>query len=71
MINSRNLVIKLYKNPLFKRYLATKDSTPKVIKYTETINLPKTKFPQRLSPAKRIEVEKKINEVMFVSKEGS
>lgn len=35
----------------------------KAIKYTDTINLPKTKFPPRLTTTKRAEVERRINEV--------
>lgn len=38
-------------------------STVKAVKYTDTINLPKTKFPQRLTAAKRAETERRINEV--------
>lgn len=38
----------------------------KPIKYTDTINLPKTKFPARLTAKKRAEVERRINEVTFV-----
>lgn len=37
--------------------------TAKPIKYTDTINLPKTKFPARLTASKRAEVERRINEV--------
>lgn len=31
--------------------------------YTSTINLPKTKFPARLKPKERLEVQKRLNQV--------
>lgn len=48
------------------RFLATAEPTVRTIKYTDTINLPKTKFPQRLSAAKRQEIEKQISEVRIL-----
>ena len=35
----------------------------KVVKYTNSINLPKTKFPSRLNPNQRSEVEESIRTV--------
>uniref|UniRef100_A0A182JQD0 isoleucine--tRNA ligase n=1 Tax=Anopheles christyi TaxID=43041 RepID=A0A182JQD0_9DIPT len=42
------------------RYLTTKSATKAEIKYTSTINLPKTKFLARLSAEKRAEVEEQL-----------
>lgn len=56
-------IIKLRKNTHFKRYFASNEPKKPANKYTDTINLPKTKFPQRLSATKRAEIEKKLNEV--------
>lgn len=39
----------------------------KKIKYTDTINLPRTKFPSRLTAAKRSQVAQQINEVHIFS----
>jgi hypothetical protein len=44
------------------RNLKTKDE-PSKIKFTETINLPKTKFPARLNPKQKEEVEKAVRSV--------
>lgn len=55
-----------HKTKLIFRNFATKEASQKTIKYTDTINLPTTKFPQRLSATKRIEIEKKINEVKYI-----
>lgn len=55
--------IKLLKNQLNALRFYTNAAPKNAIKYTDTINLPKTEFPQRLSAAKRAEVERKINEV--------
>lgn len=49
------------------RLYSVKHATKSTIKYTNTINLPKTKFPSRLSPPKREEVEKKLVEVSVIS----
>lgn len=46
---------------LYSIIRATKEPT----RYTNTINLPRTKFPPRLGSAKRIEIEKHLNEVSF------
>lgn len=35
----------------------------KVVKYTNSINLPKTKFPARLNPAQKLESEELIRAV--------
>uniref|UniRef100_A0A182XVI5 isoleucine--tRNA ligase n=1 Tax=Anopheles stephensi TaxID=30069 RepID=A0A182XVI5_ANOST len=43
-----------------KRYFSTKSVPKAEIKYTSTINLPKTKFPARLSVEKRTEVEDQL-----------
>lgn len=34
--------------------------------YTATINLPKTKFPARLKPKERLDVQKRVNQVSFL-----
>lgn len=60
----RALIFK--RNELIQRNFATKEANQKVVKYTDTIKLPKTKFPQRLSGPKRNEVEKRLNEVSFL-----
>lgn len=62
-------ISKIIKNnsKLYLRYLSTKQIPQKEIKYTNTINLPKTDFPSRLSAQKRKEVEQKILEVDIFS----
>lgn len=45
---------------LIRRY-ATKIAEKNVVKFTDTINLPKTKMPVRLSAAKRKEIQEAIN----------
>lgn len=52
-----------FKRPVtvFIRGYATEAAKKDVIRYTETINLPKTKMPVRLSSAKRKEVQELIN----------
>ncbi|XP_052863761.1 isoleucine--tRNA ligase, mitochondrial [Anopheles cruzii] len=47
------------------RYFATKNVAKEEIKYTNTINLPKTKFPTRLSAAKRSDVEERLRRKCF------
>ncbi|XP_017476713.1 PREDICTED: isoleucine--tRNA ligase, mitochondrial isoform X1 [Rhagoletis zephyria] len=42
------------------RYFSIKQVTKPPIKYTDTINLPKTRFPNRLSAAKRLEIERQL-----------
>ncbi|XP_055843625.1 isoleucine--tRNA ligase, mitochondrial [Episyrphus balteatus] len=42
------------------RYYSIKHAAKTPIKYTSTINLPKTKFPTRLSAAKRTDIEKSL-----------
>lgn len=55
--------LKTIKNQLNFLRFYTNAATKNTGRYTDTINLPKTEFPQRLSAAKRTEVERKINEV--------
>lgn len=55
--------IKFWKS--ISRNLKTKaDDESKIIKFTETINLPKTKFPARLNQTQRNEVENSIRAVI-------
>uniref|UniRef100_A0A182TE99 isoleucine--tRNA ligase n=1 Tax=Anopheles melas TaxID=34690 RepID=A0A182TE99_9DIPT len=42
------------------RYLTTKSAPKPELKYTSTVNLPKTKFPARLSAEKRAQVEEQL-----------
>lgn len=64
MIRSRDCLFRFYaKNLKISRNIKTKIDEPKKVKYTDTINLPKTKFPARLSQAQREEVEKSIRAV--------
>lgn len=58
--------LKQFKSFIYRNYANSKQ-TSNVIKYTSTINLPKTDFPQRLSATKRLEVEKKLRQVKFTS----
>ncbi|KAM7356031.1 isoleucyl-tRNA synthetase, mitochondrial [Cochliomyia hominivorax] len=46
--------------PNILRYYSIKHATKEPIKYTNTINLPKTKFPARLTATKRQEIENKL-----------
>lgn len=57
--------LKTIKNQLNFLRLSSNAATKKTVKYTDTINLPKSDFPARLSAAKRTDVERKINEVTF------
>lgn len=50
---------------IFLRNIKTKIEDPKKVKYTDTINLPKTKFPARLNHNQREEVEKLIRAVSY------
>jgi hypothetical protein len=43
-----------------KSHVATKDKT---VKFTDTINLPRTNFPTRLNPNQKKEVEQFVKEV--------
>lgn len=65
MIRSRECLSRLYAKNLkiLSRNIKTKIDEPKKIKYTDTINLPKTKFPARLNQSQREEVEKSIRAV--------
>lgn len=47
------------------RFYSIKRATKEPTRYTNTINLPRTKFPARLGSAKRIEIENELNEVNF------
>lgn len=61
--NSRCLRQFYVKNLKFlSRNIKTKVEEPK-IKYTDTINLPKTKFPARLNQNQKSDVEKSIRAV--------
>lgn len=42
---------------------AEKEETNKGVKYTSSINLPKTKFPARLNATQRAQVEEHIRDV--------
>ncbi|KAJ6638007.1 Isoleucine--tRNA ligase, mitochondrial [Pseudolycoriella hygida] len=57
--------LKIAKNQLSFLRLSSNVAANVAVKYTDTINLPKTQFPQRLSATKRAEVERKINENCF------
>lgn len=56
-------------NGKFLKYLSRNLKTKaeqepnKVVKYTNSINLPKTKFPSRLNPTQRLEAEESIRVV--------
>lgn len=45
------------------RFYSIKRATKEPTRYTNTINLPRTKFPARLGVAKRTEIEEELNEV--------
>lgn len=49
------------------RFYSIKHAAKEPIKYTATINLPKTKFPTRLSSVKRQELENKYVSVSIFS----
>lgn len=59
---------KTIQNQLNFLRFCTNAATTNTVNYTDTINLPKTEFPQRLSAAKRAEVERKINEVTIIDR---
>jgi hypothetical protein len=65
MIRSTRCLHGLYAKNLkiLSRNIKTKIEEPKKVKYTDTINLPKTKFPARLNPSQREEIEKSIRAV--------
>lgn len=44
------------------KFYSTKPEKKDVIKYTDTINLPRTKFPLRLSAQKRLEIQDMVNQ---------
>lgn len=58
--------IKFVKSQLNHQRFYTNAAAKEPVKYTSTINLPKTEFPQRLSAAKRAEVERTINKVKHI-----
>lgn len=49
---------------LFTRaFASTKANDEPVVKYTDTINIPKTQFPARLKETARLDVAKRLREV--------
>lgn len=56
-------MLKIIVNSPFVRQFSIKPAAKPPIKYTDTINLPKTKFPNRLNAVKRLELERKLVEV--------
>lgn len=58
-------IVSFKQNTFILRKYATKEANQRNIKYTDTINLPKTKFPQRLCGSKLVEVEKSLNKVSY------
>lgn len=53
-------MLRFIRIPTISRYYSIKHAAKEPVKYTNTINLPKTKFPARLSAAKRQEIENKL-----------
>ncbi|XP_062560567.1 isoleucine--tRNA ligase, mitochondrial [Armigeres subalbatus] len=47
------------------RHHSTKSASKHEVKFTETVNLPKTKFPARLSADKRAEVQERLRKTCF------
>ncbi|XP_075159796.1 isoleucyl-tRNA synthetase, mitochondrial [Haematobia irritans] len=47
------------------RFFSIKQATKDPVKYTSTVNLPKTRFPARLSTAKRLEIERTLVDTTF------
>lgn len=62
MMNSLKM-LKIIVNNTFVRHFSIKQAAKPPMKYTDTINLPKTKFPNRLNAARRLELERKLVEV--------
>ncbi|XP_037939723.1 isoleucine--tRNA ligase, mitochondrial-like [Teleopsis dalmanni] len=60
-------MLKFVQKSFSYRFYSIKHATEKPIKYTHTINLPKTKFPNRLTAAKRVEIEQQLLETKFAS----
>uniref|UniRef100_W8BNK4 isoleucine--tRNA ligase n=1 Tax=Ceratitis capitata TaxID=7213 RepID=W8BNK4_CERCA len=58
-------MLKLILNFTSVRNFSIKQATKPPIKYTNTINLPKTKFANRVSAAKRLETERHLVESVF------
>uniref|UniRef100_A0A0A1XDI3 isoleucine--tRNA ligase n=1 Tax=Zeugodacus cucurbitae TaxID=28588 RepID=A0A0A1XDI3_ZEUCU len=58
-------MLKIVCNTTFVRHFSIKQAAKPPIKYTDTINLPKTKFPNRLNATKRSELERKLVEDVF------
>ncbi|XP_065359471.1 isoleucine--tRNA ligase, mitochondrial [Calliphora vicina] len=58
-------MLRIIRIPTISRYYSIKHAAKEPIKYTTTINLPKTKFPARLSAAKRQELENKLISTTF------
>lgn len=60
-------MLRLLRVHLGTRLYSVKTAKKDARKYTDTINLPKTKFPNRLTAAKREEQERQTLEVGFAS----
>uniref|UniRef100_A0A034VJ05 Isoleucine--tRNA ligase, mitochondrial n=1 Tax=Bactrocera dorsalis TaxID=27457 RepID=A0A034VJ05_BACDO len=58
-------MLKVIVNNTYVRQFSIKQATKPPIKYTDTINLPKTKFPNRLNAVKRLELERNLVEGVF------
>lgn len=52
--------LKRLQTSVVKRFVTSKEQIKEKITFTATVNLPKTKFPNRLSAAKRDEIEKNL-----------
>lgn len=52
--------LKKFQQTLQKRFYTSKEQIKEKVSYTATVNLPKTKFPNRLSSAKREEIERNL-----------
>lgn len=48
---------------IFRNYSKEKLKQANPVKYTSTVNLPKTTFPSRLSASRRVEVDQEIRKV--------
>ncbi|KAI8120111.1 mitochondrial, Isoleucine--tRNA ligase [Lucilia cuprina] len=58
-------MLRIIRFPTISRFYSIKHEAKEPIKYTTTINLPKTKFPARLSAVKRQELENKLISTTF------
>lgn len=59
-------LIKFKHYTIFKRCYSQESTKIRPLKYTDTINLPRTKFPQRLNALKTKEVEAHIRKVCIM-----